>query len=352
MDIQEYRCPLCQSLLPREKWIKITGQWEENKKILEISKKQIEAAKKNLEAEKKKLSLLEKRRMIDMKKATRLGEQAGISKGKNIEKKEREKMTKMMEKQTKDISASHEKIKQLQEQLKKGITPQTAGFDYEKEVQKMLSETFVDDEIKCTGKMGDVLHNVIIEENAIGKILYECKKTDKFSNDFIKEISRHQEDAHANYAVIVTHAPKKDKSKFFLEGEVIIIDPLGLMDLAFFLRTTLIEMHKMKLTREEVKQKGIEILRYMQAGDFKAHMVGNIDQAKKAYRLLMKEVDDHKKTWEERVKIYYTIHKNTQSVRKAIGQILTGKQFEESELESFPIETESIPLLETGKIVK
>src|SRR4030067_1752044 len=142
MDTQEYRCPLCQSLLPREKWIRITGQWEENKKILEASKKQIETARKNLEVEKKKYALLEKRHMLDMKKAAKLGEQAGIAKGKNIEKKEREKMTKMLEKQAKDLTDSHKTIEKLREQIKKGTTPQKEGFEYEKQVQVILSDAY------------------------------------------------------------------------------------------------------------------------------------------------------------------------------------------------------------------
>ncbi|MEK7160038.1 MAG: hypothetical protein AAB702_00980 [Patescibacteria group bacterium] len=344
-----FKCPLCESIVTREKWIMITGQWDERQKLINESKelqKKYTQDKKQFEADKKRFEL-EKRR------AEKAGEAKGVLKGIQKEKSERIKMTALLEKRAKDITASHETIKKLQEQLKKGVTPQSAGFDYEKEVQRMLSEAFPEDNIQSTGKMGDVLQHVMSGKDTIGKILYECKKTDIYKNEFINEIIRHQESAHANYAVIVTHAQKKDKSKFFLEGEVIIIDPLGLLDLAYLLRTTLIEMNKMKLTKEEAKQKGIEVLRYMQAGDFKAYMVGNIEQTKKAYDLLIKEIGNHKKDWEERLGIYYTIHQNTQKVRGAIGEILTGKQLGESELGSFPVlENQDIPLLETEKVIK
>lgn len=346
MDNKQYLCPLCASILTRERWIKITGQWED-------SKKQIEAGKKELEKYKKEKLELIKKAEQDKKKAAREAEIIGIAKGVKKEKNQTERMSKMIQKQTRDLQASNKKIQELEKQLKEGKTPQTSGFDYEKEVQKLLSDTFPEDKVASTGKMGDVLQQVMLNAEIVGNILYECKKTDKYSNEFIKEILRHQEFAKADYAVIVTHAQKKDKSKFFLEGKVIVIDPIGLLDLAVFLRLSLIEMHKMKLTKEETKQKGIEILRYMQGGDFRNYMVGNIEQTRKAYDLLIKEINNHKKDWGERLKIYYTIHQNTQNVRRSIGEILTGRQIGEGELESFPrMKDQDIPLLETENIIK
>lgn len=350
MDDKQYLCPLCASILTREKWIKITGQWEENRRLIEANKKELEKARKE-KIEYQKRADIEKRKVA--REAAKQAEIKGIAKGVNKEKGERVRMTKMWDKTRKERDLANKKVAELEKQVKEGKTPQRSGFDYEKEVQKLLSDTFPDDKVESTGKMGDVLQQVMLNAEIAGNILYECKKTDKYSNEFIREILRHQEFAKADYAVIVTHAQKKDKSKFFLEGKVIVIDPIGLLDLAVFLRISLIEMHKMKLTKEETKQKGIEILRYMQAGNFKNFMVGNIEQARKAYNLLIKEIDDHKKNWGERLKIYYTIHQNTQSVRRSIGEILTSRKIGEGELESFPrMKNESIPLLETQNIIK
>jgi len=347
---KQYLCPLCTSILTREKWVKITGQWEENRKLIEANKKALEKAKKE------KIEYL-KRAEIDKRKAAReaarQAEAKGIAKGVSKEKSERVRMTKMWDKTRKERDLANKKVAELEKQVKEGKTPQTSGFDYEKEVQKLLSDAFPEDKVESTGKMGDVLHHVALNTEIVGKILYECKKTDNYKKDFVVEILRHQEFAKADYAVIVTHAQKKDKSKFFLEGNVIIIDPVGLLDLAVFLRISLIEMHKMKLTKEETKQKGIEILRYMQAGDYRRYMVGNIEQTRKAYDLLIKEVNDHKKNWAERIKIYYTIHQNTQNVRRSIGEILNGRKIGEGELESFPVmKSQNIPLLETENIIK
>lgn len=340
---QQYVCPLCASMLTREKWIKITGQWEERQKFLDKTKREIEKYKKeNLE--------LEKRHKADLLKAAKAAEVAGIAKGIKKEKSERERMNKMLQNQAKAIMMGQKKIQELQKQLRDGKTPQTAGFDYEKEVERMLAETFPQDNIKSTGKKGDVMHTIIIEESEVGTILYECKKTEKYSNEFIKEIKRHQDMARADYAVVVTHAQKENKSKFFVEEGVIVIDPLGLLDIAYLLRNALLDVHKLKLTKAEAEQKGREILRYMQSGDFKKNMVDNLEKTISAYNVLVREVKQHRKDWEERIRLYAAIHQNTMNVRLAIGQIILGKQLENLDAPSFPkLEGLEILKLESGE---
>jgi hypothetical protein len=339
---QDHKCPLCQSILTRGKWVKITGQWEERQKLLDSTKKEIEKYKKEqLE--------LKKKYKNDLKNAMKSAKIAGVTEGIKKEKSERERMNKMLQNQAKAIEMGHKKIQELQKQLKEGKTPQIAGFDYEKEVQKMLSESFPEDKIKPTGKMGDVIHIVIFNSNEIGSILFECKKTEKYNNGFIKEIKRHQETARTDYAVVITHAQKENKSKFFIDDGVIVIDPLGLLDIAFLLRNMLIDVHKMKLTKEEVKEKGMQILRYMQSGEFRSSMVDTIEKSRKAYELLTKEINDHRKVWIERIKIYATIHENTQNIRKSIGKIITGGPVELEDYPFIQIEPSKDPRLEDGE---
>ena len=218
-NTQNFNCPLCGSLLVRNKWIKITGQWSQYEKERDENKKLLEKYKKEKEEQ-------EKKHKLDLVKAAKLAEATGVEKGIKKEKGERERMSKMLQNQAKAIIASNKKIQELEKQLKEGKTPQTAGFDYEKEVIKILSENFPEDTLKPTGKEGDVIQYVTFNKNEIGSILYECKKTEKFNNSFIKEVIKHQEIARAEFAVIVTHALKEGKSKFFIEENIIVIDPL------------------------------------------------------------------------------------------------------------------------------
>ncbi|MFH1890614.1 MAG: DUF2130 domain-containing protein [Candidatus Kuenenbacteria bacterium] len=340
-NTQNFKCPLCGSLLVRDKWIKITGQWSEYEKERDENKKLLEKYKKEKEEQ-------EKKHKLDLAKAAKLAEASGIEKGIKKEKGERERMSKMLQNQAKAIIASNKKIQELEKQLKEGKTPQTAGFDYEKEVIKILSENFPEDTLKPTGKEGDVIQYVTFNKNEIGSILYECKKTEKFNNSFIKEVIKHQEIARAEFAVIVTHALKEGKSKFFIEENIIVIDPLGLLDVATLLRNSLVEMHKLKLTKEEVKKKGVQILRYMQSKEFRNNMLDTIDKSRKVYELLVVEVKDHQKVWTERIKLYCSIHENIQSVRKSIGEIVTGGSVELERYDFIQIDGSELSKLEGG----
>ena len=94
MDNTTYICPLCQSVLTKEKWIKITGQWDEQQKFVSSAKKEIEKYK----SERKEL---EKKYQNDLKRASKVAESVGIEKGIKKEKSERERMSKLIQVQTK-----------------------------------------------------------------------------------------------------------------------------------------------------------------------------------------------------------------------------------------------------------
>lgn len=332
---ENFLCPLCKSVLLKEDWIKITGQWEEQQKARLETKKEIAQLKKQNEEQEKKYKQ-------EKKKLEKVALETGFKKGQEKEKKEREKMSKLIENQAVANKKSHERIAQLEKQLKEGRTPQTAGFDYEKEVIALLTKNFPEDKITPTGKKGDAIQEIFFKEDRIGSILYECKKTSEYKNSFIDEIKRHQGVAKADYGVVVTHAIKKGKSKFFIEDEIVIIDPLCLLDIAYLLRGSIVEMHKLKLTGVKIEEKGRAILKYMQSGDFKAHMVESAQKAEEAYQLMVEEISSHKKTWQERYKLYCTIHNNIQTVRLEIGKIVTGNPQLGNESAIFPELPENI----------
>ena len=122
-----------------------------------------------------------------------------------------------------------------------------------------------------------------------------------------------------------------------MEGNVIVIDPLGLLDIALWLRSTIIEMHQLKLTKEEINQKSKEILKYMQSGIFKNRMTLAIQKSEEAYNILMEEIKDHKKLWQRRYDVYASIHANVQTVRAEIGKIITGNRNLIAEVKKLPM---------------
>ena len=88
----EYKCPLCESMLTREKWIKITGQW------VEIEKEKANI-RKLLEKSKIEKANLEKKHQIEARKMAKQAEEAGMLKGIKKEKNKQKKINKLIQKQ-------------------------------------------------------------------------------------------------------------------------------------------------------------------------------------------------------------------------------------------------------------
>lgn len=362
-----FKCPLCGTELPEERYIKVIGLWQEQQKIRQALKSQLDSAKKAKrlaleqarkiresalkEAEKVKKRALEKekrakelakkdvekaqaeakkeiedvKRQIDRKirYAERKAVKIGIEKGKEREQKRTEEYIKRLSKKTERVKELQDKIVDLEKQLKEGKTAQIAGFDFEKEVIERLKAEFPSDKFQKTGKRGDIKHIVMVKDESAGVILYECKKTEQFSGSFIEQIRQDCARVNANYGVLVTWAQKKGKVGFWIDQEIIIVHPWGAVDVARVLRAAIVEMHTLKLTRDEVEKKGKVILHYMQSEAFKNDIRDTINRSKRAYELLIKETKQHKKMWLNRYRQYKGIYENTSRVNQNVSMILT-----------------------------
>ena len=326
---KDYLCPLCKSVLTRDRFLEITGKWDDQQKAIAENEKKLKQFIKEKEA-------LEKKHQQDLKKVSKAAVEEGVKQGIQKESKRADAMSKMIQKQMRESAAANKKIQELEKLLAEGKTPQVAGFDYEKEVFIQLQEQFPEDEIVPTGKKGDNIQYVKHGEEVIGSILYECKKTDKFNASFIAEVKRHMQDSKADFGVLVTHAVKDANKGISYEEKVIIVNPFGVLDMALILRDSIVLMHQLKKTGESKDKIAQDIIKYMQSGEFKVNMVTAIQKSEEAYNLMLKEIKSHKKDWEERFKIYSTIHTNVQNVRMEIGKIVTGKEIPIEEIKQLP----------------
>src|SRR3989338_4130700 len=193
MEENKFKCPLCKSPLSESKWLEIAGVWDAKKKFEEELKKrfesQFEKQKANLirkaQEEAKKLS---NKKRIDaerkFKNDLREAQKEFLEKGKEHEKKRTERLTESLKLKTEDWKRAMDQIKELKDQLKKGTTPQMEGLDLEAELVKELKQKFPQDVIERHGHAGDILHYVVCEGKKIALIVYECKKTQKFSKSY------------------------------------------------------------------------------------------------------------------------------------------------------------------------
>lgn len=366
-------CPLCGTMLLYDKWLKVVGVYEEQQKYrkrLELELTKAKEQEKKLKEEYKKIrqkektmrhqytleklklkqkfqleqekfrKKLEQKKQIELNQALRKGYGKGYTAGIEKQKSRIQKVIQMAEKSRKERDKAMERVKQLEEMLKKGTTPQIEGFDFEQEFKNQLKQKFPEDEIRPTGRQkGDILQIVRAETKKVGKILYECKKTKEFKNEFIEQIRRDKERVIADYGVIVTWARKENNQDFgVVEGGIIIVHPYGVLEIATFLRETLIQMYSLKLSKTELETKGRAILEFMQSEEFRTRIQNSIVKSREAYESLKKEMTTHFNIWKKRIKIYESIYRNTNIIQNIVKHILLHGKIPENlpEIETLP----------------
>lgn len=372
-------CPLCGAMLLYDKWLKVIGVYEEQQKHskqLELELNKAKEQEKKLKEEHKKIKLqgkklqeqyrsekaklkresqqdlenfkkkLERQKQIELKKVAHKAQLEGIEK----QKARTEKVAQMAEKARKDRDKAQERVKQLEEMIKKGTTPQIEGFNFEHELANQLKQRFPNDEIKPTGhKKGDVIQIVQVEAKKIGKIIYECKKTKEFENKFIEQIQRDKTRMFADYGVIVTWATKEKSQNFWVDSDIIIIHPYAVLDIAVFLRAILLQMYSLKLSKSELETKGKVILEFMQSEEFRTSIQKSITKSKEAYESLKKEITTHFNAWDKRAEIYKDIYRNANIIERTVQYILLHSKAPENLLDMEKLPPLQIPYREEQK---
>lgn len=314
--------------------------------IEQLKRKQVDTEAKLKQKFQQEQEKIKRKLEREKQKELKLFHQEGIKAGIEKQRARTEKVSQMADKYRKARDEAIEKAKQLEEMIKKGTTPQIEGFNFEHELANQLKQKFSEDDIKPTGQKGDIIQTVQAESRKVGKIIYECKKTKEFQNKFIEQIQRDKTRVIADYGVIVTWATKEDKQGFWVEGDIIVVHPYGVLDIVTLLRETLVQMYTLKLSKSEFETKGKAILELMQSEEFRSRIQDSITKSREAYEILKKEYKTHMNTWKKRFKIYESIHRNTSIIQNTVRYVLLHGKIPEKipetkELPMFPILTET-----------
>jgi hypothetical protein len=320
LKTKKHKCPLCNSLLTDVKYYEIVGVWDEKAK----AEKEIKLKLRDAERQKKQIIAQQKATLKKMENEKRHAIQNGIEKGKQKEKSRADRLSKLVNKQSGDLQNATKKIKELENHLKDGTTPQTAGHDFEKELIRQLQKEFTSDKVEHHGKGGDILHRVFFKSKEIGSILYECKKTTKFTADFVHQTKRAISTRNATYGVLVTFATKRNSQGFFVDNDIIVVHPYGAVHIAQVLRNALVEMCCLKLSHKELEQRSQNMMNFIKGDDFKNSINNSIYRTQELAKMLLQEHKEHLKIWGKRFDHYNGIHSNTSGIQIATRNILSG----------------------------
>jgi hypothetical protein len=216
-------------------------------------------------------------------------------------------------------------VQELKRQMEQGTTPQIEGLLYEDNLIAELRKTFPQDKFIHTGKGGDIVHEVPHGKQRAGVIVYECKRVGAFSSGHVTQARQAKSQREADYAVLVTNARKKGTAGFFVDSEVIIVHPAGVIYLVGLLREALITTARLMISRAQKEEMVRQTLVYLESPEYRNAMKDTVHRTEDLYKSLTVEVQDHIKNWQKRYGHYRAIYNSTSDVGARIQTLLSQK---------------------------
>jgi hypothetical protein len=309
-------CPLCGSVLTPEKYLQIVGVWEERKR-LETS---LKGEMRRLQDERARLREENKKMRREMKQAAKDAAAKATAK----ERKRADRLSAMIQGKSQQIQFLSRKVKELQEQLKRGTTPQVEGLNFERELVSDLQKSFPHDRVEHHGKSGDILLCIWHKGKQVGSILIECKLTSSFSGSYVIQTKRAVAERNATYGVLVTLASKRGTAGFWVDNDVIVVHPFGAVHVAGVLRQSILDISASRISTQEADRRAAALMEYVKSDDFKNLVGDTIFRTLELYGLLKKELKSHKKMWKRRFDHYRQIYDNSTGIKARTSGILHG----------------------------
>lgn len=139
-----------------------------------------------------------------------------------------------------------------------------------------LQLAFREDDIRRQkrGRAGtDILHTVQCrvggELQEAGLIIYECKDTQRWSNEFLAQAKRAAKTHGTPYAVLVSRAFPRGQKDVLVRDGVIVVHPKHVVQMAHVVRSMVVGIHRANLSGEDRARKTTELLRYLSSTTFR-----------------------------------------------------------------------------------
>lgn len=245
---------------------------------------------------------------------------------------------KELEKQLEDQKKLADEMKRKAEQG----SMQLQGEVQELALEELLKTAFPFDVISPVGKgvrgadcIQTVRNNIGLE---CGKIIYESKRTENFTADWIEKLKNDMLSQGADIAVIVTKAMPKDMDQFGEKNGVYICNFTEVKSLSTVLRNAILKISESKKSQENKGEKMVSLYNYLTSHEF----TGNWNAIREGFRqlrnMMQKEREDFEKNWKKKEKQIELIIQNSLHISGSIegiaGQDTINMQLQDNEDES------------------
>lgn len=228
------------------------------------------------------------------------------------------------------LKEKEELIQKLKEELDhsrrriENSSQQLSGEALEKSVEEMLQMNFPDDQVTEIGKGisgGDSILHVMVNHKLIGRILFECKNTNNFSQQFISKVKEDAQRANCDLAVIISRTmPKKLEGNKIgvIDGVWICQDIETARSLTLGLRFGLLQVSLTTMQHQNKDDKKEMLYSYLTSSSFKQLF----EQILNNFEILEKTFSDEEKKLTALWKIRRAqLNKALQSVLNFYGDI-------------------------------
>lgn len=313
----------------------ITGDFENQLRLLQQNNKENEeklklSRQRELEFLKLQQELMNKENELDIKLQKMLMEER--NKLQDIIRKEEAERNSVKETefqlQVKELQKQLEDQKKLAEEMRRKSeqgSMQTQGEVQELLLEEMLRSSFPFDVIKEVGKGvrgADCIQTVRNNfGQECGKIIFESKRTENFSADWIEKLKTDMHNQGADIAVIVTKALPKDMSQFGEKQGVYICSFSEAKSLVTVLRTAILKIAEAKKLQENKGDKMIAIYDYITGQEFRRSLQMMRENFRNLQTHLDKEKEDFEKNWQKKKKMIQSIIDNSSHISGSIEGI-------------------------------
>ncbi len=313
----------------------ITSDFENQLRILQQSNKDNEeklrlSRQKELEFLQKEKELKTKEEELEISVQRKLLTEREKMKGElfkeessRMELKEQEFQLKLkeLEKQLEDQKKLTEEMKRRQEQG----SMQLQGEVQELLLEEILRNTFPFDTVEEVGKGvrgADCIQTVRNNfGQECGKIIYESKRTENFSNDWIEKLKADMRSQGADVAVIVTKAMPKDMNQFGEKNGVYICSFIEVKALSHILREGITKVFNAAKSQQNKGDKMNLLYDYLTSTEFSEQWKAIREGFMSMKQSIQKERDVMEKLWKAREKQLEKVLLNSAHIKGSIEGI-------------------------------
>jgi len=307
-------------------------------------KRQIDEQKQDFELEyERKLTEQLSLQMKEKAEAIRNSEKENFDLLRQREKDEADHQIKTLEKKLADQG---ELIDEMKRKSNQGSTQQQ-GEVQELILEKMLRDLYEREgdeiaEVKKGQRGADVLHTVRTKlGDECGKIYYESKRTQSFSNEWLQKLRDDNLEKGADVLVLVTQTMPPGHDHFFHKDGVWICSLWEVKALSMVLRDGIQRVHETRATQHGKETKMEEIYDYLTGKEFAAQFGAILE----GFKSLQDNYADEKRrmeaVWKDREKQLDKVLRNAARFYGSIRSI-SGRSVPEMKM----LEFESVPLVE------